>query len=331
MGWLACDKVTAMRILFLLPLAAAALFAADPPQSSISNGLVEVKVFLPDPMDGYYRGTRFDWSGQISSLTYRGHNWFGQWNEKADPLLHDSIMGPVEDFRTRGAGLGFDEAKAGGNFVRIGVGVVRRPDDAAYQAFHTYEIVDPGYWKVNRSADAIAFTHTLTGPNGYAYVYRKTLRLAKGKPTLTILHWLRNTGEKTIETSQYNHNFFVMDGQPTGPDTSVTFRFAPRAARDLKGLAEVAGKQIVYKKELAKGESVFTEIEGFGKSKHDYDVRLENRKAGTGVRITGDRPIAKMNYWSIRSTVCPEPYIDLKVEPGRETTWAYTYEFYTLQ
>jgi hypothetical protein len=40
--------------------------------------------------------------------------------------------------------------------------------------------------------------------------------------------------------------------------------------------------------------------------------------------------MSKLMFWSIRSTVCPEPYIDFKIEPGEETTWTIKYEFYTL-
>ena len=77
-----------------------------------------------------------------------------------------------------------------------------------------------------------------------------------------------------------------------------------------------------------KGQQVFTEFEGFGKESSDYDIRIENRKSGAGVRIQGDRPIAKLVYWSIRTTLCPEAYIDLQVAPGAESKWQYRYTFY---
>src|SRR5262245_49760513 len=131
-----------MRFLSAILVLGSTLSAADYPEASISNGLIEMKLLLPDAEKGYYRGTRFDWSGQVASLRYQGHNWFGQWNEKYDPKLHDAIMGPVEEFLTKDAGLGFAEAPAGGNFIRIGVGVVRRPDAGPYQRFRTYDIVD---------------------------------------------------------------------------------------------------------------------------------------------------------------------------------------------
>jgi hypothetical protein len=48
------------------------------------------------------------------------------------------------------------------------------------------------------------------------------------------------------------------------------------------------------------------------------------------VRQTGDRPMTKINLWSIRTTVCPEAYIDLSIAPGQTSSWRITYEFYQV-
>ena len=105
---------------------------ADAPSREISNGVVKAKLYMPNSERGYYRGSRFDWSGVIASLEYKGHNFFGVWFPHYDPKLHDAITGPVEEFRTAEGpegGLGFSEAKAGEHFVKIGVGVLRKPDN----------------------------------------------------------------------------------------------------------------------------------------------------------------------------------------------------------
>jgi hypothetical protein len=318
--------------LFLLPLIPllCSLRAADFPRAEISNGEIQAKFYLPDPEKGYYRGTRFEWSGVIHSLRYQGHEYFGVWFPHYDPKLHDAITGPVEEFRTGDASLGYAEVEPGDTFVRIGVGALRKPEEKAYRVFGTYELVDAGKWTVTPGPDRIEFVHQLTHPAGYAYTYTKIVRLEKDRPEMVIEHRLKNTGTRPIETSQYNHNFFVIDGQPTGPDAVVTFPFAAHATLDLKDLAVVEGSQLKYLRELRKGESVFTEIEGFGTTAKDYDFRIENRKAGAGVRITGDRPLSKLVFWSIHTTLCPEPYIDILVEPGKEAGWAIRYEFYTL-
>ncbi len=60
------------------------------PQAEISNGLVLAVIALPDETNGSHRGTRFDWSGMITSLECQGHKYSG----RHDPLVHDAITGP---------------------------------------------------------------------------------------------------------------------------------------------------------------------------------------------------------------------------------------------
>jgi hypothetical protein len=320
-----------MKLLILsLGLALSALMAADVPQADISNGLVKAKLYLPDAQQGYYRGTRFDWSGVVASLEYKGHNFFGQWFDKYDPKIHDAITGPVEEFLTNVKGLGYDEVKPGENFVKIGVGAIRKPDEPRFRQFSTYEIADSGKWSVRQGPEWVEFTQELTDTAGYAYIYRKTVRLTKDKPELVLEHSLKNTGKKTIETSVYEHNFYMLDGQPTGPDTVVHFPFDVHVKGDLRGLAEARGKDFAYLKELEKGQTAAGDLEGFGATAADYDIRVENRKAGVGVHQVGDRPLSRMYFWSIRTTVCPEAYISMKIEPGKEFTWRIAYDFYTL-
>jgi hypothetical protein len=321
--------VVSIRIcLIALGLVLSQATASEFPQAEISNSQLRAKLYLPDAQSGYYRGTRFDWSGAVASLEYKGHDYFGQWFERYDPKLHDAITGPVEEFLTNGAGLGYDEAKPGDSFVRIGVGAVRKPDEPRYRQFSTYDIVDPGKWTVNKGPDWIEFVHDLRDTAGYAYVYRKKLRLVKN--TLVLEHHLKNAGRKTIATSVYEHNFFMLDKQPTGPDVVVRFAFPPRAPGALNGLAELRDRDLVYLKELQPKQTVQTDLEGFGTSARDYDIRVENRKTGAGVRQTGDRPMSKLHLWSIRTTVCPEAFIDLRIEPGKESSWRITYEFYQV-
>jgi hypothetical protein len=320
-------------ILVTITLALSTLTAADPPQAEISNGSIKAKLYLPDAANGYYRGTRFDWSGVIASLEYQGHNYFGVWFRRYDPKINDAITGPVEEYRTGESALGYAEAKPGENFVRIGVGLVKKPEgETAYKQFRNdYEIVDNGKWTVKTAADSVEFTHEVADPaSGYGYLYKKTIRLAKGAPGMVIEHSLRNTGKKVIETNVYNHEFFVIDDQPSGPDFTVKFPFDVKATANLNGLAEVSGKELHYLKELPQGPQVHSELTGFGSTAKDFDFRVENRKTGASVHVTGDHALSKIDFWSPRATVCPEAYIDLKIEPGKETHWQINYDFYVL-
>ena len=44
--------------------------AADFPVAEIANGTITAKIYLPDPKQGFYQGTRFDWSGVLYSLAF---------------------------------------------------------------------------------------------------------------------------------------------------------------------------------------------------------------------------------------------------------------------
>jgi hypothetical protein len=292
--------------------------AADPPQAEIANAALHAKLYLPDAETGYYRATRFDWSGVVAKLERKGHNYFGVWFERYDPKLHDAITGPVESFNA----IGYDEAAPGGKFLRIGVGWLRRPEDARVNDFKTYDIVDGGKWTTRKGADWVEFTHTL----GETYVYRKTVRLVKDQ--LVLEHSLTNTGKQTLETNVFNHDFYMLDDQPTSADIVVKFPFDAKSGPDWRGPGAVRDREIVYQQELQKGQTVSGEIGGFGSTASDYDFRVENRKTGVGVRQTGDRPLARLYFWSIRTTVCPEAYIHIRVEPGKEEKWRTTYDFY---
>lgn len=317
----------------------------DPPQAEVGNGQLRVRFYLPDPRVGYYRGTRFDWSGVIANLEYKGHYYYGPWYNRIDPSVHDfqyegaeivastcsGITGPVEEFQTNHRALGFDEAPVGGTFIKIGIGVLRK-DSAQYNFVKQYQILDSGQWKVQTHNDSAEFTQELTDPaTGYGYVYRKVVRLIAGKPEMVIEHTLKNTGRRTIHTSVYNHNFLVLDQQPPGPDLTLTFPFqlaSPRPPQ--KGLAEIRGNQFVYLKTLTDREEAYAPLAGFSDSPKDNEVRIENRRVGAGMLIRGNRPLSDLNLWSIRTVLAVEPFVSMSIEPGSEFSWDVTYDYYTL-
>ena len=310
------------------------------PTASITNGLIQATLYLPHIEKGFYRSTRFDWSGVISRLRYNGHEFYGPWYTNSDPPVWDfvyrgsdiitgaqsTITGPAEEFLPP---LGYEQAKPGGTFVKVGVGMLRKIDDAVYSPFANYDIIEHGTWTSRAQADAVEFSQEFSDPaSGYGYRYHKSVRLTAGIPELVIAHRLSNIGRRPIETSHYNHNFLVLDGAAPGPDflISVPFQIKTTDPPD-PALATIQGNEISYVKTLEKQDKVYIPIEGFSQQPQDYDIRIENRRIGAGMRVTADRPLAKMMLWSIRSTLCMEPFIDVSTAPGATTTWTLTYTY----
>ena len=299
--------------------------SADFPSAEISNKLVTIKLYLPDPEKGFYRATRFDWSGIMANATYNGHNYFDYWKTTHNPQVHEDLSGPVESYNK--PGLGFEEAAPGGHFIRIGVGILERPDDKDYETFKTYKIIDHGKWTVTRGDDWIQFEHQIQSDLGYGYVYTKRISLKDQEPGFTISHRLSNTGTKRIETDQYNHNFFIIDGENSGPAISVNFPFGISTENDLKELMKIEGRKLSFLKDL-NGQSIWMELKGYGPGIQDHRITVKNNKTGAGVTFGVDRPLYMMVFWACSTTYCPENYILISVEPGKEETWTSDYTFF---
>jgi hypothetical protein len=365
-----------MKIVFGALLLAAvttgALVAADPLSVEISNGQLKARVYVPDTKNGFYRSTRFDWSGMIASLEYKGHVFYGPWFYKIDHSVYDfdydasgvvvedttAAVGPAEEFNTDGTALGFAAAQPGGTFVKIGIGVLRKPaagappdpprpspppgrgtagrgpqDPDRYDHSRAYVIVDPGKWITKKSRDSLESTQELNDPaDGYSYVYRKTIRLLPDEPKLVIEHSLRNTGSKPIRSTVYNHNFFTLDKEGPSEGLTITVPYQIQSQRPpTQGLLEAHANQLVYVKTLLDKDRATATLGGFGDTAKDYDFRVENKKLGAGYHVTADRPPSNVALWSIRTVMAVEPYIAMSIDPGKEFTWMLTYDYFTTK
>jgi hypothetical protein len=329
-----------MTRLLLVPLVlgCAAMIQPPPPTADLSNGVIDATVYLPDTARGFYRSTRFDWSGMIGRLEHAGHHYYGPWFTKRDDRVRDFVydgadivvsaqsgaVGPAEEFQRP---LGYETTPVGGTFVKVGVGVLRKFDAAAYSPFRPYELVDAGHWSSTTTATSVTSKQRLEdAASGVAYVYEKTIRLTPGRAEMTIAHRLQNTGRVVIDTNVYDHNFLVLDDAVPAPGLTIRLPFTidtPQVTN--AALAEVNDRAIIFKKRLDGEERVSMSIEGFGDTAADYDIRIELPERDAAMRIRGDRPLSALSLWSIRSNVSIEPFIDIHVEPGATFTWTYTY------
>ena len=307
------------------------------PVKTLSNRHITMTIALPDRERGFFRGTRFDQAGVVTSLKLGAREFYGPWFEQTAPEVLDytytadglvagpdsAASGPVEEFGQ----IGFEDVKTGGLFLKIGVGLLRKPDDKPYDKYRHYEIADWGQRSVRSTKDSVTLIQTITaGPQ--PYVYEKTLRLVKGKPQMVIDHVLRNTGAHAISTNVYDHNFLRL--VPGNAGIRVTFPFTVRAATPpAADLIRLDGRTMTYLRPMADKERVSFTLTGFGAAAADYDIDIADSATGAGVRMQGDRPITRINIFSIDRVQAVEPTIAIEVPPGAEMRWSYTYTYRT--
>ncbi len=300
----------------------------DHPHATIRNGDLSATLFLPDTHTGFYRSSRFDWSGVIACAEFHGHTLWGEWFRHYDPLLNDSITGPVEEFRSDEGALGYSAAAApDGLFVKLGVGVLRRDIPGPYQFGHFYPIVDAGHWTTHVHRDSVTSRQQLNSPTGVRYTYTKTVSLEGS--TVVLTHTLRNRGAAPITTDVYNHDFFMLDRKPTGPGMEIAFPFTPAASQPLEPNAGIEAQRIVYRKAIAPGETVASYLTGYTSQPADNHITVTDTTTGFGVEETGSLPLSKLYLWSIPTTICPEAYVHLEVAPAKTISWTTRFRLFT--
>lgn len=301
------------------------------PSIELQGSHLRLLVYLPDPGKGYYRGTRFDHAGMVGRVEAAGHRYYADWKSPHDPEDPEAGVGPCEEFGSP-VPPGYAAARAGDPFLKIGVGVLARGDEAAYSFMRRYRVLAAGSWTTRHGADWVEFRQELAGPGGWAYDYTKRIQLASDRPAFTLRHTLRNRGRAPLRTNVYNHNFTTIDEDPAGPAYRVRLPFQPTVAptHPLKPPAALRGMELLFERVFAAGESVYTELQGFGRTAADHRFTIENSRAGAAVEVRADRPLAALRFWTTRTAVCPEPVVDLDVAPGAEQAWSATYTFSTV-
>ena len=294
---------------------------------ALSNQSMAISVALP-AADGTYCGTRFSWAGIISEVTWGEHHLFGPWQPGVlAPDLHDNVTGTAGEFGMGIAGmpppLGFEEAAPGDGFVKIGVGVLRRPDDQPYQFHGTYALVEAPAWTVEADRRQIEMRQRLDF-NGYGYDYTHAIALIPGTSAFVTRHRLVNTGGKPIHQTHYSHNFMALDRQPVGPDYEVSFPFAPGSAFGEDSDAVLQGSRLGFRRPLE--NAVFAMLDGFNGDAADNQVTVRNRRTGLVVKVAGDRPVLRYHFFAVPGAVCPEPFVEIHVAPGETFTWEHRYE-----
>ena len=295
------------------------------PRLELDNGEIRASVYLPDAEHGYYRGTRFDWSGIIERVDYAGHRFYAPLHTVHDPNRHDAVSGPAEEFAMFNP-MGFAEAKAGESFVKVGVGLLAKGEASEYQFHGDYRIIRAGEWEIEHGSDWVRFVQDFKGERGWAYRYRKTIKLVTGRPELVIEHHLENSGTKTIDINHYNHNFTIIDDVPYGPDYRVEFPFVTEKPVPIKNLAWFRASAIEVDKPLQKNSLWISVFEG--EDPGDYNAALvRNNKTAAAVEFKGDAPITRMVFWAVARAACPEPFIQIYLRPGQAKVWSSRYRF----
>lgn len=300
---------------------------AEWPHVVLESKQMQALVYLPDAEAGLYRGARFDWSGIVGQVVHEGNTYLTRFHEgEHDPYRHDAAAGLVDEFGMHQV-LGYEEAKLGETFIKIGVGHLRRDTEDPYSIFHPYEVAVPGAWEVDVSAHRVRFEQEVIDDRGWGYRYVKTIELFDDRPDLMIRRYLKNTGSRVIETTQYNHNFIRINDRDVGANYLLTLPFTPEVeVLNTEGLMELVGKEVRLVHEQLP-EVLWSRLTGFENMATGAPIRLKEQETGAFVEIRTDMPLAEFAVFAKPRVYCPEPFVAITLQPGESEEWTSRYTF----
>ncbi|MEI6888675.1 MAG: glycoside hydrolase family 2 TIM barrel-domain containing protein [Bacteroidales bacterium] len=289
----------------------------------LKNKNLEIQIDLPL---ANYMSSRFDWTGKIVSVTYKNISISGTEKMNVDDDYKYG-KGFYNEFGIDGA-VGYDETRQGEWFHKIGVGLLKK-DGGEYLFSRNYEI-KPAVFEVTAKPDKIIICCKSQKVNGYSYVLTKEIELAE--TGFIINYHLKNTGEKTIQTNEYVHNFLAVNKELTGSDYKLKFPFQIKPAL-FEGNVNPEKKVDIGQKEVTFNG---TPDEQFffgnlsGKETVDASWELINTENKIGIKETGSFKTAKVNLWGWKHVISPELFFNIHAEPGKDVEWSRTYTVFEI-
>jgi hypothetical protein len=284
-----------------------------------------LQVYIDLPLQNY-KLARFDWTGKITAVKYKNIPVAGV--EKMNAAdQNDYGKGFYNEFGID-APVAYDETEEGDFFHKIGIGMLKKEGEE-YLFSNNYEL-QPAEFVVSTKPDTIIIECTSQSINGYSYILKKEIELLD--TGFIIKYNLHNTGEKTITTNEYNHNFLAIDKDLIGNNYILKFKFPIKP--ELFGAAVNPEKKI----KIGPNEITFegTPNEQFffsnlsGNEKVDACWKLINTKNKIGISEKGSFKTSKVNLWGWKHVISPELFFDVNVEANQTIEWSRTYHIFDI-
>ena len=287
-----------------------------------SNSL---KVAIDLPLENY-KGSRFDWSGKISSIRF-----------KDLPLTTIEDAGS-KDVNFLGKGLynefgitnpvGYNETPKGGWFHKIGVGLLKK--EHKQYLFHRKHVIRPAHFDITYEDRKIIIICKSELVNGYSYILKKEISISEN--SFTINYFLHNTGEKKIITDEYVHNFMAINNALIGEVYTLKFPFPINSSLfdetvNSENKVEIGLDNVTFNKTPEK-QFFFSNLTG-GKELQAEWI-LTNLKANVGIKEFGSFKTDKINLWGWKHVISPELFFKISIDPKETVEWSRKFDVFKI-
>lgn len=317
-------KISVLILIIFLPVLVNSQNKKNMSQTySLKNNNLEVHIDLP--LENY-NFSRFDWTGKIVAVKFKGIYVSGA--EKLKPENKNSVgKGFYNEFGIDKP-IAFNETAEGEWFHKIGIGALKKEGEH-YEFSKGYKI-QPASFEFSYEENKVSIECKSEKINGYSYILKKEIQLYENG--FEIKYQLHNTGEKTITTNEYNHNFLAINEELIGSDYILKFPFQLNPEL-FEASVNPEGKVVIGQNDITfngtpKEQFFFSDLSGSKNVKASWE--LINTKHKIGISETGSFKTTRVNLWGWKHVICPELFFDISVEPGKVCEWSRTYNVFEI-
>ncbi len=278
----------------------------------------KLSLFIDLPEEGY-KSTRFDYTGKIRKV-----------------ICNDLVIGTTEtdiyDIK-KGCGfynefgidspLGYNEVDVGEEFIKPGVGYLKKISERPYDFYFEYPM-RPFNYDYSIEGTRIKYYYNCKY-DGYSFEAHKEIGLNDNR--FYIKYIMENKGDKVIRTNEYVHNFLAVNSQNLSRDYKLIFPF--------NIIQEEIHKVIDKESNLIFGENYITwRHEPYSeffldtiKSNCISKWVLINRPYKCEISEEGNFSAQKINIWGKRHVVSPELFKKIELNPGEKDEWVRIFSF----
>jgi len=326
------------------------------PNVTIGGEHLQATIFRPGVENAFYTANRFDHGTMVGDIKLGEHLLFPNdvWSQPHDPARPDAGVGIASEFGCGEGGttcdgndlgwgaysgkaangvLGFEEAKVGEPFLKIGVGKLVKNSDV-YSPFEVQEHSEAPIWTVDHTQNSLTMTHTAKLNSKWGYRLRRTYEV-EGR-VLRYETELKNIGSEDFTTTHYSHSLLSSDHQEIGPgwevslDTSIDDYSEPGVGDWAVPLTEhwTRSSPNSLQATNAMGSDKIKAV--FKSSSHDargtYTATF-NKSLSIKNEMTGPLPLFCFNLYIEGTTLSPEPMQWLSVPAGHKVSFGHKLTF----
>jgi len=278
----------------------------------IKNNRLTVSIAEPDK---YVFTERFDRHGFITQVTLDGRDTFCT----SEPEGCTNGVGICNEFNMTNA-IGYDEAKPGDKFLKLGVGLLTKKDEKPYEFWTKYQ-VQPFLYECEWKEDSVCFHVKPVLCNGYSIKLNKEIRLDGNY--IRIKYSLENSGEKPVAIEEYCHNFLKINEYKLSSDYQLNISYKVWPVECTKNIV-INEKGMTWNNSLLGNFYMKTGLLGKSACK---GFELKHKPSGLSVIEEDDFYATRFALWGTKDVISPEVFISFIIVPGEAKTFTRSFKF----